>query len=77
MANSKFEYVKQFEQPDSLLPNTWIVVRLDGRGFTKYVSNSFLKDCDIFSVTNKNHNNPDSPPNMPLKSPTTNEPWTS
>ncbi|ORY68635.1 Thg1 C terminal domain-containing protein [Pseudomassariella vexata] len=35
MANSKFEYVKRFEQPDQLLPNTWIVVRLDGRGFTK------------------------------------------
>ncbi|KAF6829765.1 tRNA guanylyltransferase [Colletotrichum plurivorum] len=35
MANSKFEYVKSFEQPDSLLPNTWIVVRVDGRGFTK------------------------------------------
>lgn len=51
MANSKFEYVKQFEQPDSLLPNTWIVVRLDGRGFTKYVPSSFLKD--IFSLTNK------------------------
>ncbi|KAK3341344.1 Thg1 C terminal domain-containing protein [Lasiosphaeria hispida] len=36
MANSKFEYVKQFEQPDQLLPNTWIVVRIDGRGFTKF-----------------------------------------
>ncbi|UNI23561.1 tRNA(His) guanylyltransferase [Purpureocillium takamizusanense] len=35
MANSKFEYVRNFEQPDSLLPNTWIVVRIDGRGFTK------------------------------------------
>ncbi|SPO02265.1 probable THG1 Protein required for tRNAHis guanylylation at 5 prime [Cephalotrichum gorgonifer] len=35
MANSKFEYVKAFEQPDNLLPNTWIVVRVDGRGFTK------------------------------------------
>ncbi|TPX19058.1 uncharacterized protein E0L32_011219 [Thyridium curvatum] len=35
MANSKYEYVKQFEQPDALLPNTWVVVRLDGRGFTK------------------------------------------
>ncbi|KAI1465401.1 tRNA guanylyltransferase [Daldinia caldariorum] len=35
MANSRFEYVKQFEQVDNLLPNTWIVVRLDGRGFTK------------------------------------------
>ncbi|KAK4032631.1 Thg1 C terminal domain-containing protein [Parachaetomium inaequale] len=36
MANSKFEYVKQFEQPDNLLPNTWVVVRIDGRGFTKF-----------------------------------------
>lgn len=32
----RFEYVKGFEQPDQLLPNTWIVVRIDGRGFTKY-----------------------------------------
>ncbi|GAB0133951.1 transcriptional activator [Epichloe bromicola] len=35
MANSKFEYVRNFEQTDSLLPNTWIVVRVDGRAFTK------------------------------------------
>ncbi|RAH68664.1 tRNA guanylyltransferase [Aspergillus aculeatinus CBS 121060] len=35
MANSKYEYVKLFEQPDVLLPNTWIVVRIDGRGFHK------------------------------------------
>ncbi|KAL1838112.1 hypothetical protein VTJ49DRAFT_3017 [Mycothermus thermophilus] len=38
MANSKFEYVKQFEQHDNLLPNTWIVVRIDGRGFTKFAN---------------------------------------
>ncbi|KAI9648405.1 tRNA-His guanylyltransferase [Ciborinia camelliae] len=25
MANSKYEYVKAFEQPDLLIPNTWIV----------------------------------------------------
>ncbi|KAH6669374.1 tRNAHis guanylyltransferas-like protein Thg1 [Halenospora varia] len=36
MANSKYEYVKDFEQPDILLPNTWIVVRIDGRGFHKF-----------------------------------------
>ncbi|KAH8679865.1 tRNAHis guanylyltransferase-like protein Thg1 [Tricladium varicosporioides] len=36
MANSKYEYVKSFEQPDILLPNTWIVVRIDGRGFHKF-----------------------------------------
>ncbi|EFW99460.1 trnahis guanylyltransferase [Grosmannia clavigera kw1407] len=35
MANSKYEYVRLFEQSDTLLPNTWIVVRIDGRGFTK------------------------------------------
>ncbi|KAH6900234.1 putative tRNAHis guanylyltransferase [Thelonectria olida] len=35
MANSKFEYVRNFETPDPLMPNTWIVVRVDGRGFTK------------------------------------------
>ncbi|KAK8104269.1 tRNA guanylyltransferase [Apiospora kogelbergensis] len=36
MANSKFEYVKDFERSDYLLPNTWVVVRIDGKGFTKY-----------------------------------------
>ncbi|PBP23023.1 putative trna guanylyltransferase protein [Diplocarpon rosae] len=30
-----YEYVKTFEQPDTLIPNTWIVVRIDGRGFHK------------------------------------------
>ncbi|KAH8100807.1 Thg1 C terminal domain-containing protein [Cristinia sonorae] len=33
MAVSKFAYVKSFEQPDSLLPNTYIVVRVDGHAF--------------------------------------------
>jgi len=28
--------VRLFEQPDNLLANTWIVVRIDGRGFSKY-----------------------------------------
>jgi hypothetical protein len=32
---ARYEYVKAFEQPDFLLPNTWIVVRIDGRGFHK------------------------------------------
>ena len=35
MANSRFEYVKNFELDDTLLPGCWIVIRLDGRGFTK------------------------------------------
>jgi hypothetical protein len=33
----RYGYVRSFEQPDSLLANTWIVVRIDGRGFSKYV----------------------------------------
>ncbi|KAL1915009.1 uncharacterized protein VTP21DRAFT_7714 [Calcarisporiella thermophila] len=36
MAKSKYEYVKDFELEDRLLPNTWLVVRIDGRGFHKF-----------------------------------------
>ncbi|PGH06204.1 hypothetical protein AJ79_06592 [Helicocarpus griseus UAMH5409] len=36
MANSKYEYVRAFEHDDNLLPNTWIVVRIDGRGFHRF-----------------------------------------
>ena len=35
MANTRFEYVKHFELDDTLLPGCWIVIRLDGKGFTK------------------------------------------
>lgn len=39
--------MKDFEQPDKLLPNTWIVVRIDGRGFTKFADKySFEKPND-------------------------------
>ena len=36
MAMSRFEYVKGYEADDKILPNCWIVVRIDGRGFTKF-----------------------------------------
>lgn len=36
MANSKFGYVKTFEQEEIALPMTYMVVRVDGRGFTKF-----------------------------------------
>jgi len=36
MANSRFAYVRKFEQDDSLLPNTWMVVRIDGRSFHRF-----------------------------------------
>ncbi|KAK6458366.1 Thg1 C terminal domain-containing protein [Scheffersomyces xylosifermentans] len=36
MANSRFEYVKQFEREHHLLPDTYIVIRVDGKGFHKF-----------------------------------------
>jgi len=36
MTNSKYAYVKNFEITDTLLPNAYIVVRLDGRSFNKF-----------------------------------------
>lgn len=35
MANSKYEYVRAFELDDTLLPGCFIVIRVDGKGFTK------------------------------------------
>ena len=37
MTNSKYEYVKTFEQSSTLLPDTYMIVRVDGRGFHKFV----------------------------------------
>lgn len=51
MACSKFEYVKHFESSFLLLPSTFIVVRLDGKGFTKFSElHSFIKPNDIRSI---------------------------
>lgn len=39
--------MRSFEQPDSILPNTWIVIRVDGRGFHKFSArNAFAKPND-------------------------------
>ncbi|KAJ5079794.1 tRNA(his) guanylyltransferase-related [Anaeramoeba ignava] len=47
MANTQFQYVKKFEQDDSLLLNTWLVVRIDGRSFHKFSQiHSFEKPND-------------------------------
>ncbi|KXN74511.1 tRNAHis guanylyltransferase [Conidiobolus coronatus NRRL 28638] len=47
MAKSKYEYVKNFELPDSILPSTYIVVRIDGKGFTKFTqTHEFIKPTD-------------------------------
>ncbi|CAM6091503.1 unnamed protein product [Calypogeia fissa] len=48
MANSKYEYVKKFELSDVLLPHTWIVIRIDGRGFTRFANvHEFEKPNDM------------------------------
>ena len=36
MANSRYEYVKAFERENYLLPDTFIVIRVDGKGFHKF-----------------------------------------
>ncbi|KAK8245990.1 tRNAHis guanylyltransferase-like protein Thg1 [Phyllosticta capitalensis] len=49
MNSCRYEYVKAFErcQPDILLPNTWIVIRIDGRGFHKLTAkHNFTKPND-------------------------------
>lgn len=51
MANSKYEYVKKFEQDDQLLPGTWIVVRIDGRGFHRFSNkHGFEKPNDLRAI---------------------------
>ncbi|XP_055843914.1 probable tRNA(His) guanylyltransferase [Episyrphus balteatus] len=48
MACSRYEYVKNFELDDTILPNVWIVVRLDGKGFHKFTkTHDFQKPNDI------------------------------
>lgn len=52
MACSKYEYVKTFEQPDTLLPSTWIVVRLDGRSFHAFTAaHGYTKPNDVAGLS--------------------------
>ncbi|KAI9296455.1 putative tRNAHis guanylyltransferase [Neoconidiobolus thromboides FSU 785] len=47
MAKSKYEYVRDFEQNDSLLKGTFIVIRIDGQAFHKFTTkHSFTKPND-------------------------------
>ncbi|OBZ91808.1 putative tRNA(His) guanylyltransferase [Choanephora cucurbitarum] len=51
MANSKYEYVRHFELADNMLPNTWLVVRIDGRGFHRFSqTHNFAKPNDRRSI---------------------------
>ncbi|XP_026757081.2 probable tRNA(His) guanylyltransferase [Galleria mellonella] len=56
MAKSSFEYVKMFELDDTLLPNSWIVVRLDGKCFHKFSEDhDFSKPNDIRALRLMNY----------------------
>lgn len=35
MAATRFAYVRNYEQPDPILPNAYFVVRVDGQSFHK------------------------------------------
>ncbi|XP_063922736.1 probable tRNA(His) guanylyltransferase [Zophobas morio] len=56
MAKSKFEYVRTFETEEKLLPNSWIVVRIDGRAFHQFsTKHNFKKpnDSNALALMNK------------------------
>ena len=45
---SKYEYVKKFEVEDKLLPNCWMVVRIDGKAFHRFSdTHGFNKPNDV------------------------------
>ncbi|KAG0075261.1 hypothetical protein BGZ93_001712 [Podila epicladia] len=56
MAKSKYEYVREFETEDKLLPNVFILVRIDGKGFHKFsAEHDFAKPNDVRALNLMNH----------------------
>lgn len=56
MANSQYEYVKSFETNDSLLPNTYLVVRIDGHAFHRFTTlHHFSKPNDLKGIHLMSH----------------------
>nr|CAG4646468.1 EOG090X0AR4 [Macrothrix elegans] len=52
MAKSKYEYVRLFEREECCLPNTWIVVRVDGKGFHKFSEeHDYAKPNDLRAIS--------------------------
>lgn len=48
MAGSRYAYVRTSELPDALLPSTFLVIRLDGKGFHAFSkSHEFAKPNDV------------------------------
>ncbi|TPX32606.1 hypothetical protein SmJEL517_g04307 [Synchytrium microbalum] len=56
MALTRFAYVKNFEKNDALLPNTHIIVRIDGHSFHRFTTeHGFAKPNDIRAINLANH----------------------
>ncbi|XP_006458971.1 hypothetical protein AGABI2DRAFT_200849 [Agaricus bisporus var. bisporus H97] len=56
MANSKYAYVRNFELPDPLLPNTFLVFRLDGHSFHRFSdTHNFTKPNDVRALQLMDH----------------------
>ncbi|KAJ3995165.1 Thg1 C terminal domain-containing protein [Lentinula boryana] len=56
MAGSKFAYVKKFELPDTLLPSTFMVLRLDGHSFHRFSDqHGFVKPNDLRALQLMDH----------------------
>ncbi|GAA5985575.1 hypothetical protein JCM5350_007140 [Sporobolomyces pararoseus] len=52
MAGSRYEYVKKFELPDPLLPSTFFIIRLDGKGFHGFSkAHDFDKPNDVNALS--------------------------
>ncbi|CBQ67791.1 related to THG1-protein required for tRNA-His guanylylation at 5` end [Sporisorium reilianum SRZ2] len=51
MAGTRFAYVRNFELPDSVIPETHLVVRIDGKGFHKFSkAHAFAKPNDAVAL---------------------------
>ncbi|KIY43870.1 tRNAHis guanylyltransferase [Fistulina hepatica ATCC 64428] len=56
MANSKYAYIRNFELADTLLPDTFILFRLDGRSFHRFSdAHGFEKPNDIRALQLMDH----------------------
>ncbi|PPQ84001.1 hypothetical protein CVT25_000547 [Psilocybe cyanescens] len=56
MANSKYAYVRNFELPDSLLPGTFMLFRLDGHSFHRFSDqHEFKKPNDVRALELMDH----------------------
>ncbi|SNX81701.1 related to THG1 - protein required for tRNA-His guanylylation at 5` end [Melanopsichium pennsylvanicum] len=51
MAGTRFAYVRNFELPDSVIPETYLVVRIDGKGFHTFSkAHNFSKPNDAAAL---------------------------